>query len=137
VYIVYIQYEQDKDDGMKIIISNSSKQPIYEQISYQIKEQIVKGVIVENTALPSIRNLAKELQVSVITTKRAYEELEKDGYIHTVPGKGTFIASQSVENIKEQKYKMIEADLIEVIDSCRVFDISKSELIEMINLIYE
>lgn len=137
MHIVYIQYEQDKDDGMKIIISNSSKQPIYEQIAYQIKEQIVKGVLTENTALPSIRNLAKELQVSVITTKRSYEELEKDGYIHTVPGKGTFIACQSVENIKEQKYKMIETDLIKIIDSCKIFDISKSELTEMINLIYE
>ena len=137
MHIVYIQYEQDKDDGMKIIISNSSKQPIYEQIAYQIKEQIVKGVLIEDTALPSIRNLAKELQVSVITTKRAYEELEKERYIHTVPGKGTFIACQSVEDIKEQKYKMIEAGLIKIIDECNIFDISKSELIEMINLIYE
>lgn len=136
VHIVYIQYEQ-KDDEMKIIISNSNKQPIYEQIAYQIKEQIIKGVLIENTALPSIRNLAKELQVSVITTKRAYEELESEGYINTVPGKGTFIACQNVEDIKEQKYKMIEEDLIKIIEESKVFDISKSELIEMINLIYE
>lgn len=136
VHIVYIQYEQ-KDDEMKIIISNSNKQPIYEQIAYQIKEQIIKGVLIENTALPSIRNLAKELQVSVITTKRAYEELESEGYINTVPGKGTFIACQNVEDIKEQKYKMIEEDLIKIIEESKVFDISKSELIEMIHLIYE
>lgn len=122
---------------MKIIISNSSKQPIYEQIEHQIKEQIIKGVLIENTVLPSIRNLAKELQISVITTKRAYEELEREGYIHTVPGKGTFIANQNVENIKEQKYKMIEEDLIKIIEESKVFDISKTELIEMINLIYE
>lgn len=122
---------------MKIIISNSSKQPIYEQISEQIKEQIIKGTMIENTALPSIRNLAKELQISVITTKRAYEELEKDGYIHTVPGKGTFIAFQNIDDIKEKKYKIIEEDLIKIIEESKIFDISKSELIEMINLIYE
>jgi GntR family transcriptional regulator len=122
---------------MKIIISNSSKQPIYEQIECQIKEQIIKGVLIENTALPSIRNLAKELQISVITTKRAYEELEREGYIHTVPGKGTFIACQNAEDIKEQKYKIIEEDLIKIIEESKIFNISKSELIEIINLIYE
>lgn len=122
---------------MKILISNSIKQPIYEQIAYQIKEQIIKGVLIENTALPSIRNLAKELQISVITTKRAYEELEREGYIHTVPGKGTFIACQNIGDIKEQKYKMIEGDLIKIIQQCKIFDISKSELIEIINLIYK
>lgn len=122
---------------MKIIISNSSKQPIYEQITHQIKEQIIKGTLIKDTVLPSIRNLAKELQISVITTKRAYDELEREGYIHTVPGKGTFIAYQNIDEIKEKKYKMIEEDLMKIIEESKVYDISKSELIEMINLIYE
>lgn len=122
---------------MKIVVSNSSKQPIYEQITYQIKEQIIKGILNEGTVLPSIRNLAKELQVSVITTKRAYEELERDGYIHTVQGRGTFIANQNLEDIKDKKYKMIEEDLIKIIEESKSLSISKNELIEMINIIYE
>ncbi|MDD2496123.1 MAG: GntR family transcriptional regulator [Tissierellia bacterium] len=122
---------------MKIVISNSSKQPIYEQITYQIKEEIIKGLLTENTVLPSIRNLAKELGVSVITTKRAYEELEREGYIHTIPGKGTFVASQNIDDIKDKKNKMIEEDLIRIIEECKVFKISRDELIEMINILYE
>lgn len=122
---------------MKIVISNSSKQPIYEQITYQIKEEIIKGLLTENTLLPSIRNLAKELGVSVITTKRAYEELEREGYIHTIPGKGTFVASQNIDDIKDKKNKMIEEDLIKIIEECKVFKISRDELIEMINILYE
>lgn len=122
---------------MKILISNSNKQPIYEQISYQIKEQIIKEILVKDDLLPSIRNLAKELQVSVITTKRAYEELEKDGFIHTVPGKGTFVACQNIEEIKEKKIKMIEKDLIKIVEDCKILNISKDELVEMINLLYD
>nr|WP_312577575.1 GntR family transcriptional regulator [Sedimentibacter sp.] len=122
---------------MKIIISNYSKQPIYEQISEQIKAQIIKGLLNEDEPLPSIRNLAKELQISVITTKRAYEELEKDGYIRTVPGKGTFIAYQNIKDIKEKKYKIIEESLIKLIEESKMLEISKLELIEMINLIYK
>ncbi len=121
---------------MKIVISNSNKQPIYEQITHQIKEQIIKGTLVKDTVLPSIRSLAKELQISVITTKRAYDELEKEGYIHTVPGKGTFIAYQNIDDIREKKYKMIEEDLVKIVEESKVYDISKSELIEMLNIIY-
>ena len=83
------------------------------------------------------RSLAKELQISVITTKRAYDELEKESYIHTVPGKGTFIAYQNINDIKEKKYKMIEEDLVKIVEESKVYDISKSELIEMLNIIYE
>lgn len=122
---------------MNIIISNSSKQPIYEQITYQIKEQIIKGLLSENTSLPSIRNLAKELGISVITTKRAYEELEREGYINTIPGKGTFVACQNIDDIKDKKNKMIEEELINIIEECIVYEISKDELIEMINILYE
>ena len=80
---------------MNIIISNLSEQPIYEQITTQIKDLIIKGELKEAEMLPSIRNLAKELKISVITTKRAYEELERDGYITTVPGKGSYVAAQN------------------------------------------
>lgn len=121
---------------MKILISNSNKQPIYEQISFQIKEQIIKGELVKDELLPSIRNLAKELQISVITTKRAYEELERDGFIHTVPGKGTFVAGQNLNSIKEKKFKMIEEDLIKIVNDSRMLNISKDELIKSITLIY-
>lgn len=121
---------------MKILISNSNKQPIYEQISFQIKEQIIKGELAKDELLPSIRNLAKELQISVITTKRAYEELERDGFIHTVPGKGTFVAGQNLNSIKEKKFKMIEEDLIKIVKDSKMLNISKDELIQSITLIY-
>ena len=88
---------------MKIIIANSSPDPIYEQISRQIKAQIISGELGEGEGLPSIRKLAKELQISVITTKRAYEELEKEGFIDTVSGKGCFVAIQNKEFLREKK----------------------------------
>lgn len=122
---------------MKVVISNSSKQPIYEQIIYQIKEEIIKGLLPSNTMLPSIRNLAKELGVSVITTKRVYEELDREGYIHTIPGKGTFVATQNIDNIKDKKNKMVEDSLISIIEQCKMLSISRDELIEMINILYE
>ncbi len=129
-------HSKPKDDEMKILISNSNKQPIYEQISFQIKEQIIKGELAKDELLPSIRNLAKELQISVITTKRAYEELERDGFIHTVPGKGTFVAGQNLNSIKEKKFKMIEEDLIKIVKDSKMLNISKDELIQSITLIY-
>ena len=93
---------------MNIIISNSSGQPIYEQIVSQIKNMIISGSLKEGDALPSMRLLAKELRISVITTKRAYEELEREGFIVSYTGKGSFVASQNMELIKEQKYREIE-----------------------------
>lgn len=122
---------------MKILISNTSKEPIYEQISKQIREQIIKSILNEGTMLPSIRKLAKELQISVITTKRAYEELEKDGFIRTVPGKGTFIARQSIELLKEKKLKIIEDKLSEIVEESQLLDIDKEEIIKMIELLFE
>lgn len=122
---------------MKILISNSNKQPIYEQISFQLKEQIIKGELAKDELLPSIRNLAKELQVSVITTKRAYEELERDGFIHTVQGKGTFVASQSSTSLEEKKFEIIEEDLIKIVNNSKMLNISEDELIQKIKIIYE
>ena len=125
-----------RDDEVKILISHSNKQPIYEQISFQIKEQIINGELEAGELLPSIRNLAKELHVSVITTKRAYEELERDGFIHTVPGKGTFVAPQSLKSIEAKKYELLDGDLLNIINKSKVLNISKEELIRRINIIY-
>lgn len=121
---------------MKIIISNSSQEPIYAQIVDQIKEAIMKGEIEENQSLPSIRNLAKELQISVITTKRAYDELEKEGYIVTIPGKGTYVGAQNKELMRETRIKIIEEKLIEAVVTAKSLDLSLEEMYEMLKLFY-
>ncbi len=122
---------------MNIVISNAIDEPIYMQIKNQIKEQILLGELKEKTALPSIRRLAKELQISVITTKRAYEELEGEGFIETFPSKGSFVAAQNQELLKEKQLKAIEDQLMKVIEDSRAFDISLDELIHMLTLLYE
>ena len=90
---------------MNILISNSGEKPIYEQITSQIKNLIIQGELAAGQALPSMRLLAKELRISVITTKRAYEELEREGFVQTVPGKGSFVASKNTELIREEQYR--------------------------------
>lgn len=121
---------------MKIILSNSSQEPIYEQIEKQIKNQIITGVLSPGDSLPSIRSLAQELQISVITTKRAYEELEREGFIETVPGKGSYVSVQNQELIKEKRIKAVEDTLSEVIAEAKALNISREEIIEMIELFY-
>jgi len=121
---------------MKIIISNSSPDPIYEQISRQIKNQIVAGELQEGEALPSIRKLAQELQISVITTKHAYEELEKEGFIDTVGGKGCFVAMQNRELLREKKMKMVEEKLAAAVAEARALGIEYQALQEMLHLLY-
>ena len=93
---------------MQLYIDNTSGLPIYDQIFSQIRTQILSGVLKEEEALPSIRNLAKDLKISVITTKRAYDELEREGFIHTVPGKGSFVSELNLELIREQKLRKAE-----------------------------
>jgi GntR family transcriptional regulator len=122
---------------MKIIISNSSEYPIYEQILKQIKNQIINGELQEGSPLPSIRGLAKELGISVITTKRAYEELEKEGYIDTVSGKGSFVAKQKEDFLKEKKLKIVEDKLSDAVNSANMMGISHVELTEMLRLLME
>ncbi|MGE8037443.1 GntR family transcriptional regulator [Lysinibacillus sp. KCTC 33748] len=122
---------------MQIIISNSSKEPIYEQITNQIKSMILTGDLLEGTALPSMRQLAKDLQISVITTKRAYEELEKAGFIYSIVGKGSFIAEQNLEVIKEKKLKVIEEQLSAVIKNSREIGMSLNELQELLSILNE
>lgn len=122
---------------MNVIISNSAGVPIYEQIVTQIKNQIMSGQLSEGEALPSMRVLAKELRISVITTKRAYEELEREGFIVSVTGKGSFVASQNMEIIKEQRYKEIELYLQKAADAAKNSGLSVEELQEMLKIMYE
>ncbi|HBC26935.1 MAG TPA: GntR family transcriptional regulator [Ruminococcaceae bacterium] len=122
---------------MDIIISNSSGKPIYEQISEQIKNSIISGVLKEGDALPSMRLLAKELHISVITTKRAYEDLERDGFLTTVTGKGSFVAPKNIELIREEHLRRIEALLREAVALARSGGVSADEIREMLNLLEE
>lgn len=122
---------------MKIIITNSSDKPIYEQISEEIKSEIFKGNIDPGDPLPSIRGLAKELKVSVITTKRAFEELEKEGLIETVRGKGSFVKSRNQEVIREKKLKRIEDQLRRTVKETKILGIDREELYEIIEYLYE
>jgi len=122
---------------MNIIISNSSQEAIYEQIVRQIKNMIIRGELAENEMLPSIRSLARDLQISVITTKKAYEELEKDGYIVTVQGKGSFVAAQNKEILREMRLKIVEEKLAEAVDAGRSIELSLEEMQEMLKILYE
>ncbi len=121
---------------MNIIISNSSQEPIYEQIYRQIKNSIIMGEIKTGELLPSIRNLARELQISVITSKRAYEELERDGFIETVPGRGSYVSEQSAGMLKEKRMRMVEEKLFGVVTDSKMLGISLSELHQMLDLIF-
>jgi len=122
---------------MKIIISNSSENPIYEQITNQIKSQIINGDLQEGETLPSIRKLASELGISVITTKRAYEELEKEGFIDTVGGKGSFISRQNKEFLREKKMKVVEEKLAEAVSEAKMLGIRFKDLNEMLSILYK
>jgi GntR family transcriptional regulator len=122
---------------MNIIISNTSGQPIYEQIVSQIKSMIITGELNEGEALPSMRLLAKELRISVITTKRAYDELEREGFIVSFTGKGSFVAGKNIDLIKEQLLKEIENHMQEIVKLSNSCGVKLDELIEMMTLIYE
>lgn len=122
---------------MQILISNNSKQPIYEQIADQVRQLIVSGELPEGYSLPSIRQLAKDLHISVITTKRAYEELEKEQYIYSVVGKGSFVSQQNQELIKEKRLRTMEEKLSEAIENSKALGISVEEFTQMVKLLYE
>ena len=121
---------------MDIIISNSGGVPIYDQITRQMKGLILRGELKEGEALPSMRLLAKELRISVITTKRAYEELEREGFINTVPGKGCFVAPQNPELAREDALRRAEEHLAQAADIAKTAGITLSELTESLNLLY-
>jgi GntR family transcriptional regulator len=122
---------------MKIIIANSSQDPIYEQIARQIKAQIISGDLAEGAALPSIRRLALDLSISVITTKRAYEELEREGFIDTVGGKGTFVATQNPQFLREKRMRAVEEKLAAAVDEARLLGIGPEELARMLELLWK
>ncbi|MBO6066259.1 MAG: GntR family transcriptional regulator [Lachnospiraceae bacterium] len=122
---------------MNILINNCSNQPLYEQIEEQIKNQILSGELSEGDALPSMRVLAKDLKISIITTKRAYEDLERDGYITSVTGKGSFVRGLSEEYVRNNIRYAIEELFDAAVDKALVGNVSKEELTEMLKIIYE
>ena len=121
---------------MDIIISNASGEPIYFQIVSQIKTMIMEGTLKEGDALPSMRNLAMQLRISVITTKRAYEELERDGFIESYTGKGSFVKAQNMELFREEQLKSIESLLSEAVGKARQCGLSLPEMHEILELVY-
>ena len=139
---VYIQYTHSRVNNkkgipMNILISNSSGVPIYEQIEQQIKDMIMSGALGEGEMLPSMRFLAKELRISLITTKRAYEELERDGFIETRVGVGCFVKAKNDEFIKEQIMREVEDAFETAVTKAKVADLSLNELVEILQIIYE
>lgn len=119
---------------MEIIVSNSSDKPIYEQIASQVRAAIMGGQLAEGDQLPSIRALATQLRISAITTKRAYQDLESQGYIHTVPGKGCFVAGDNLDLLREERLRQVEASLARAVSDARTAGISADELREMLEL---
>lgn len=122
---------------MDIIISSNSDTPLYEQIIDQIKAQILTGELLQGTPLPSIRSLAKDLHVSIITTKRAYEELESLGLIDTLVGKGTFVSAKPIGQVKEAAILHLEEKIAAIIAQAKTLGLSKEELITLFSTLYE
>lgn len=121
---------------MNFIISNNSEIPIYEQIKKEIKKAISQNELKESEALPSVRNLAKDLRISVLTVKKAYDELEQEGYIKTVQGKGSFVIPRNKELAKEEQIKQIEQHIEEIIKISKLTGISKKEIIDLFEYLY-
>ena len=122
---------------MEIILSNASDRPIYEQITSQIKAMIMNGTLKSGDSLPSMRKLAKELHVSVITAQRAYEDLQRDGFIDTVAGKGTFVAAQNKDFIREENLRSIEKLLQKAVRLGKENDISLQQITDLLQIFYE
>lgn len=122
---------------MNILIDNKSGTPIYDQIYSQIKGQIISGALKQDELLPSIRGLAKDLRISFITTKRAYEELEKEGFIYTLPAKGCYVAPKNVELLREENLKKIEENIDEIVRLAASCNLSKQEIMEMVHFSLE
>ncbi len=122
---------------MDIIISNSAGKPIYEQISSQIKEMIMNGTLSEGDALPSMRYLAQQLRISIITTKRAYEELERDGFIQSFTGKGSFVSVRDQEFVREEGLRQIESNLMLAIEKAKQCGVELDEIQELLTMLYK
>ena len=121
---------------MDIIIRNTGEAPIYDQITQQVKGLILSGALSEGEALPSMRALAKDLRISVITTKRAYEELEREGFITSVPGKGCFVAPRNLELVRENALRQGEEYLMKAVEAAKAGGISQTEVAQTLDIIY-
>ena len=131
------KHRSNRGDGVNILIDNKSGTPIYDQIYSQIKSQIISGALKQDELLPSIRGLAKDLRISFITTKRAYEELEREGFIYTLPAKGCYVAPKNIELLREENLKKIEEYIDEIVKLAVSCNLSKQEIIEMVNFSLE
>lgn len=140
VYILYIQIETDiygiGGEILNIIIENASPEPLYEQIARQVREAILSGELAQGNPLPSIRHLARELKVSIITTKRAYEELEADGFLQTTPGKGSFVSTAATERLREAAISRMEQKLSEAVDTARAIGLTLDDLQEIMEALW-
>ena len=134
---IFLSFRSQEEEIKDIFIDNKSGAPIYDQIYSQIKAQIIGGDMQEDESLPSIRSLAKDLRISVITTKRAYEELEKEGFIYTVAGKGSFVAPKNVELLREENLKKIEAYMQEIQKLAVSCGLGLEDIIEMFRVLEE
>lgn len=122
---------------MQIYIDNKSGTPIYDQIYTQLKNQIISGALRENETLPSIRGLAKDLRISFITTKRAYDELEKDGFLYTIPGKGSFVAPKNTELLREENLKKIEDHIEAIVQLAASCNLGREDILGMVRFSLE
>ena len=122
---------------MKILISNTSENPLYQQIKDQIKDAILKEELVEGDPLPSIRAFANDLSVSVLTIRRVYEELEKEGFVTSRVGKGTFVSTSNIELLRDSKRRLVEQKMQDMIQTAKTMGITKDELNGMMDILYE
>lgn len=132
-----IHNSETRGDNLNFIISNNSEKPIYQQIKNEIINSISNDELKENDMLPSIRNLAKDLRISILTVKKAYDELEQEAYIKTVQGKGTFVTPRNKEIIREKQISMIEDHIEQIVNIAKISNISKNEIIDLFNYLYE
>ena len=137
IYCTYTVVIPGRVISLIIKLSNASNKPIYEQVTEQIKQAILSGTLLPGAALPSIRLLAKELKISVMTTKRAYSDLERDGFIETVAGKGSFVAHRNQDFLKEALVRQVEDHLIKAAGLARTASMSQGELLELMKLLLE
>jgi len=122
---------------MRILLSNTDKTPIYEQLKQQLRNAILEGNLEADEPLPSIRKFARDLSISIITVKRAYDDLEREGYIHTIGGKGSFVAGQSLERLREKQVQLVEDDLETIIKNVKILDISKKDFKSIIDTLWD
>lgn len=135
--IVVIHTKGKMADKMKILISNTSDVPLYQQIKDQIKDAIFQGELVEGDLLPSIRSFANDLKVSVLTIRRVYDEMEKEGFIVSQVGIGTFVSAQNLEILRDSKRRLVEQKMQDMIQTAKMLNISKEELNAMMEILYE